>query len=256
MRPEDLLSARDLTREEFEAGVAWNRKHGIQLSHNKGAALAQIKMGATFARGQNSPAPSNVTPLPLQVAQITTPSRPHKVIGIADRYANASLKGPHESTYLTQMLESPDLAGHIILAYGPPGTGKTWAGCAYLLDHAQFDQSPQGWWTDAIYIRAGAVVDLLGADSTGEKQRRRDALSTKRLVMLDDISHQTSDAWKRWFTEFIDARYRRQLTTILATNMSEEGYQSEFPAAVLDRMAECAVFVHTQWPSFRSRDAV
>lgn len=233
---------RELTREEIETATAYSQAAKLYLSRKPSTRMTQLKMALLAMDAGKKP---------VVVPQIKRPDRPHRLIGLDERYAAASYGRLHTQTLLTQTLQDPSVIGQIVLCYGPPGTGKTWAGAAFLMDHAQFDQTPNGWWTDALYMRSGQVVDILGFEE--EKRRRRDALASKHLVFIDDIPLQTSEAWQRWFFEFIDARYRKQLTTLLATNMSYEQFQLTMPAPVLDRLAESGVFIETKWGSFRQR---
>ena len=118
------------------------------------------------------------------------------------------------------------------------GTGKTRIGCALLEQRV----------TAGMPVRFISVVDFLDGmkarfDSSGAKGDNAQAfaasLAAEPILMIDDLGAERGTDWAiEQMRGLIDARYRRQRTTIITTNLDMQGIYETYGGAVASRMKE------------------
>jgi DNA replication protein len=79
-----------------------------------------------------------------------------------------------------------------------------------------------------------------------------DLLSTKGVLVIDEIGASTSEHIERLLFEICDARYSDRRPTVFATNHPRKDLAAVIGERLYDRMCEVATFVSFDWPSART----
>jgi predicted ATPase len=138
--------------------------------------------------------------------------------------------------------------GHALWLYGAPGTGKT------ALAHLAFQERKERTGANGIFVEWTALYNAIKGQYAHEGDANQsypllDAMATVPILLLDDIGHQRvnmpvapvrDDEYNK-FWHVIDTRYRRQLPTLLTSNLNRFEMQDRFDYSVVSRLTEMAV---------------
>ena len=150
--------------------------------------------------------------------------------------------------------------GGIAVFYGGCGTGKT--RMAYELAKITKPRSitVMGMGKDmpCIYKTAAEFLAELRQgfnDNDAASERNiMDSFANAALLVVDEIdSGLATDFGQRKIKQVVDDRYRRELPTILITNLDRKSLAKLLPEPVIDRIRECGRGYHFDWPSFRKQ---
>lgn len=136
---------------------------------------------------------------------------------------------------------------------GPPGTGKTHLGSA-MVNHVICEQK------QLAAIHSGrAIVRLLRAgwgshDSHQQEIEALESLANMSLLVIDEAGVGFgSQAEMVQLFDVIDLRYRKELPTVVISNLSAQELKPVLGDAAYDRLREGATLVPCTWSSYRQR---
>lgn len=139
---------------------------------------------------------------------------------------------------------------------GPPGTGKTHLGSA-MVNHVICEQKQ---WAA---IHSGrAIVRLLRAgwgsrDSHHQETEALESLANMSLLVIDEAGIGFgSDAEMVQLFDVIDLRYRKELPTVVISNLAVKDLKPVLGDAAFDRLREGATIVPCSWPSHRAEPRI
>jgi DNA replication protein DnaC len=79
------------------------------------------------------------------------------------------------------------------------------------------------------------------------------AAKDSALLVIDELQERgESDFENHKQTHIVDARYSRELPTILIANYTREEFAASVSPSILDRIRENGIGVFFDWPSFRT----
>jgi DNA replication protein DnaC len=140
-------------------------------------------------------------------------------------------------------------SGDWLVLSGLPGTGKTLlesAMCRYLAERG----------VPVLYITQSDMARDFRRSYQRDAQMSEpalfDLLSTKGVLVIDEIGSSTSEHVERLLFEICDARYADQRPTVFATNHPRRDLAAIIGERLYDRMCEVATFVSFDWPSSRT----
>ncbi len=135
---------------------------------------------------------------------------------------------------------------------GPPGTGKTHLGSA-MVRHVICELGRMA------SIHSGrAIVRLLRAgwgsrDSQQQEAQALESLASMTLLVIDEAGVGFgSEAEMVQLFDVIDLRYRRELPTVVISNLAAKDLKPVLGDAAFDRLREGATIVPCSWPSHRA----
>jgi len=148
--------------------------------------------------------------------------------------------------------------GGIAVYYGGCGTGKTRMAYEIAKRLTPRVLSVRGMGKDqpCIYLTAAEFMEEIRrgfSDNDAASERNTmDKFAHATLLVIDEIDNcLATDFGKRKIKQVVDDRYRRELPTILITNLDRKALAKLLPEPVLDRIRECGKGYHFNWPSFR-----
>lgn len=150
---------------------------------------------------------------------------------------------------------APTPATGLILS-GTPGTGKTHLGCAVVRRLRE-----QGY--TARYVSIPSMLTALREASHGDKSvgsvtaQIQDLASVQLLVMDEYGAHTRNDMDYQLLFQTVDARYQRNLPTIMLTNVSPSKIEKELDGRFLERVkgtGGMTIIMH--WSSWRKKPGV
>ncbi|MDP9895350.1 DNA replication protein DnaC [Variovorax boronicumulans] len=139
---------------------------------------------------------------------------------------------------------------------GPPGTGKTHLGSA-MVNHVICEQ--KAW---AAIHSGRAIVRLLRAgwgarDSHQQELETLEKLASMSLLVIDEAGIGFgSDAEMVQLFDVIDLRYRKELPTVVISNLAVKDLKPVLGDAAFDRLREDATIVPCNWPSHRAEPRI
>lgn len=133
----------------------------------------------------------------------------------------------------------------ILVLYGKRGAGKTRMGAelAGIVGRSQYRTAMR------FFLEVRATFC-----KTAEKTEVEviDELTTADLLILDEIQERGSTPFEdRLLTHVIDARYARQLPTILIANLTKKELAASLGDSIVDRTRENGKSIEFNWPSYR-----
>lgn len=143
--------------------------------------------------------------------------------------------------------------GGALWLVGPPGTGKTHLGSAMV---NQVIQQQNAW--AAIHPARDIVRMLRSAWGRREGQGRTELeilqhLGSIQLLVIDEIGVGFgSDAETLQLFDVIDERYRREMPTVVISNLPAKQIAAVIGDRAADRLSEDAKFVACNWQSHRA----
>jgi len=148
--------------------------------------------------------------------------------------------------------------GGIAVYYGGCGTGKTRMAYEIAKRLTPRALSVRGMKKDqpCIYMTAAEFIEEIRSgykDSDADSERNTmDKFAQATLLVVDEVDNcLATDFGQRKIKQVVDDRYRRELPTILITNLDRKALAKLLPEPVLDRIRECGKGYHFNWPSFR-----
>ena len=151
-------------------------------------------------------------------------------------------------------------AGGIAVFYGGCGTGKTRMSyeIAKISKPRAVNVSGMSKEMPRIYLTAAEFMDKLRqgyTDKDADSERNiMEELAQATLLVIDEIDNCiATDFGQRKIKQIVDDRYRKELPTILITNLDRKALAKLLPEPVLDRIRECGKGYHFNWPSFRGK---
>lgn len=140
-------------------------------------------------------------------------------------------------------------SGEWLVFSGLPGTGKTLlesAMCRHLAERG----APVLYTTQSDMARD--FRRSYQRDAQVSEPELFDLLSTKGVLVIDEIGASTSEHIERLLFEICDARYSDRRPTVFATNHPRKDLAAVIGERLYDRMCEVATFVAFDWPSART----
>ena len=148
-------------------------------------------------------------------------------------------------------------AGGIVVFYGGCGTGKTRMSyeIAKISKPRAVSVSGMSKEMPRIYLTAAEFMDKLRqghTDKDADSERNiMEELAQATLLVIDEIDNCiATDLGQRKIEQVVDDRYRKELPTILITNLDRKALAKLLPEPVLDRIRERGKGYHFNWPSF------
>jgi DNA replication protein DnaC len=165
----------------------------------------------------------------------------------------------HAKTVCRSFVENLEPKTGGLWLVGPPGTGKTHLGSA-MVNYVIRER--KAW---ASIYSAREIVRMLRA-TWGNKDRTRgwdgratteedliDDLSAQDLLVLDEVGAAFgSDSELVQLFDVLDLRYRKELPTVLLSNLPVGELKSALGDRAYDRLREGAVLLPCKWESHRS----
>lgn len=72
------------------------------------------------------------------------------------------------------------------------------------------------------------------------------------VLLIDEMEVRYQSDWEfQILTNLIDERYRRRLVTVMASNLSANGFRKLVGESIWSRIGECGRVLECRWPSFR-----
>tara|TARA_R100000808_G_scaffold24365_1_gene55987 strand:- start:1126 stop:1737 length:612 start_codon:yes stop_codon:yes gene_type:complete len=156
-----------------------------------------------------------------------------------------------------QLLKQMRSGGRLLVFTGSRGSGKTQMAVSLIAFHC-LDEIGCRYTTAAEMYRK--LRDSFDDDSDQRFDRLMDAFSGKgreepiKLLVIDEIHERKRSDWEQHrLVEIIDARYARDLSTILITNETPEEAVDTLGPSIVDRVRETGRFVPFRWGSFRTQ---
>lgn len=178
---------------------------------------------------------------------------------VGTRYRSASLDSfecydPAQEATLRRLQKFCEDGGPFggLLLYGPPGTGKDFLMVCAM--NAVIDAGGDVRWLNGMRLWA-SLRDNIAADMS-EAKFLRSLVGCEILALSDPLPPwgTLSQYQAAKLFEIVDERYRRELPTWLTINVATREEASErLGAAVVDRLAEGALALFCNWPSYRKR---
>lgn len=148
-------------------------------------------------------------------------------------------------------------SGRLLIFTGGRGSGKTQMGASLLAARCSDEKAGR-------YYTAGDMFRKLRAtfedDATNHFDRLMDEISGKTrdetitLLVIDEIHERKGSDWEnQTLTDIVDARYARNLSTILITNETPEEAVDTLGASIVDRARETGAVIPFRWGSFRKQ---
>ncbi len=141
--------------------------------------------------------------------------------------------------------------------YGPPGCGKTLLSCAILNELIRLHQIP------VLYAKISR--DILGqlkasfnpnSEYYGEGRKIEERLASVTALVMDDFgAHRETEFVNSVLYDLIDARYERNLPTILTSNEPLERLRETSGGRLYSRLKELCVEIHLDAPDYRQRSS-
>jgi len=148
-----------------------------------------------------------------------------------------------------EAVASRNHGGDWLVLSGLPGTGKTLlesALCRHLAERG----------TSVFYTTQSDMARDFRRSYQRDAERSEpelfDLLSTKSVLVIDEIGASTSEHIERLLFEICDARYSDRRPTVFATNHPRKDLAAVIGERLYDRMCEVATFVSFDWPSARA----
>ena len=143
-------------------------------------------------------------------------------------------------------------SGGIALFFGKRGTGKTRMGREIARNATLPPRAEPPLYKTAMEL----FIDLKASyaqKSTITEKEVMDAAKDCALLVIDELQERgESDFENQKLTHIVDARYSRELPTILIANYTREEFAASVSPSILDRIRENGVGVFFDWPSFRN----
>jgi DNA replication protein DnaC len=145
--------------------------------------------------------------------------------------------------------------GALLIFTGGRGCGKTQMAVS-LIAHRCLDEVVCKYTTAADMYRTLRSSFDDDSEVRLDKQMNllcgRGRLEPLDLLVIDEVHERKASEWEQHrLTEIIDARYNRDLTTILITNEKPEEAVDTLGPSIVDRARETGSFVPFRWGSFR-----
>jgi len=107
-----------------------------------------------------------------------------------------------------------------------------------------------------IYLTAAEFMEEIrqgfNDNDAASERNTMDKFAHATMLVIDEIDNcLATDFGQRKIKQVVDDRYRRELPTILITNLDRKALAKLLPEPVLDRIRECGKGYHFDWPSFR-----
>ena len=139
--------------------------------------------------------------------------------------------------------------------HGPPGCGKTLLSCAILNELIRLHQIP------VLYAKISR--DILGqlkasfnpnSEYYGEGRRIEERLASVTALVMDDFgAHRETEFVNSVLYDLIDARYEKNLPTIVTSNEPLEHLRDTSGGRLYSRLKEMCVEIHLDAPDYRQR---
>lgn len=139
--------------------------------------------------------------------------------------------------------------GDWLVLTGLPGTGKTLLAAALTRYLAE---SGQGVLYTTQSEMARDFRRSYQRDAEFSEPELFDHLSSRGVLVIDEIGVSTSEHIERLLFEISDARYAGTLPTVFVTNHTRKDLAGVIGERLYDRMCEVATFVSFNWPSVRA----
>lgn len=170
--------------------------------------------------------------------------------------ATPPLSEAHLSRYrmMVERLEKMRSDHAIWVLSGSNGPGKTFAAAALVNAFCLDGRS-------AFYSTAHDFFMAVKACFGGEPGRKLLELDQRfqryELLVIDEFEKRSDSDWENnLLHSLLDARYARELATVLVTNKDPKQLHDYVPLGILDRIREGGGIVHCDWPSLRGRGLV
>jgi DNA replication protein DnaC len=136
---------------------------------------------------------------------------------------------------------------------GKPGTGKTVGAASALLGCAETLRTTSGrvmprWLRSGMFLKAQELARLQTygpeADAAWERLRIR------QLLIIDDLGTEAvTEHWLANLADLIDARMRREVRTIITTNLDSRTFGERYGPRVMRRLRDCGRFFKAEKPA-------
>lgn len=150
--------------------------------------------------------------------------------------------------------------GGIAVFYGGCGTGKTRMSyeIAKVIKPRAIKVAGLTKEMPRLYMTAAEFMEEIrqgySDKDVASERNTMDKFAQASLLVIDEIDNViASDFGQRKIKQVVDDRYRKELPTILITNLDRKALAKLLPEPVLDRIRECGKGYHFNWQSFRRK---
>ena len=153
--------------------------------------------------------------------------------------------------------EKLKLSGRLLIFTGDRGCGKTQMGVSLVGATCSREKACKYHTANELFRRLRSPFD---DDSDDKYHRLMDELGgrtrdeTVELLVIDEIHECKGSDWEtHTLRDIIDARYTRELSTILISNESPEEVVASLGESITDRCRETGAIIPFRWGSFRKQ---